>query len=419
MMIFYSLIFIIIIMLLLNLNNLTNYMLAFNLDLISIRIILLRFYVLILIIIRQFLSNFLKNLFFIFVMLNVRLMYTFSTSNIIIFYFFFEWSLIPIFFIILGWGYQLERIKSSFYLLIYTLFASLPLLIFIIILINLNFSLSIVFINTMLFLKRYSLYLLIILISFLVKFPIFFFHQWLPKAHVEAPVGGSIILAGVLLKLGGYGLIRMILFVNNENLILFLIIFSLLGGSLLRIVCLVNRDIKVIIAYSSVVHIALIIVNILSKNFWRLLGRIIIILAHGVCSSGIFSCANIIYERSHSRRIILNKANLNLFPMISSFWFLLCMANFGGPFTLNLLGEILLIINLRSVNFVLLILVLLISFFSATYRIILYSNLQQGINNNLIFNMSNFVLREQLILFAHIWPLLFLLLSSNHLFILD
>ena len=388
-------------------------MLAFNLDLISIRIILLRFYVLILIIIRQFLSNFLKNLFFIFVMLNVRLMYTFSTSNIIIFYFFFEWSLIPIFFIILGWGYQLERIKSSFYLLIYTLFASLPLLIFIVILINLNFSLSIVFINTMLFLKRYSLYLLIILISFLVKFPIFFFHQWLPKAHVEAPVGGSIILAGVLLKLGGYGLIRMILFVNNENLILFLIIFSLLGGSLLRIVCLVNRDIKVIIAYSSVVHIALIIVNILSKNFWRLLGRIIIILAHGVCSSGIFSCANIIYERSHSRRIILNKANLNLFPMISSFWFLLCMANFGGPFTLNLLGEILLIINLRSVNFVLLILVLLISFFSATYRIILYSNLQQGINNNLIFNMSNFVLREQLILFAHIWPLLFLLLSSN------
>jgi len=265
----------------------------------------------------------------------------------------------------------------------------------------------------LLFLKRYSLYLLIILISFLVKFPIFFFHQWLPKAHVEAPVGGSIILAGVLLKLGGYGLIRMILFVNNENLILFLIIFSLLGGSLLRIVCLVNRDIKVIIAYSSVVHIALIIVNILSKNFWRLLGRIIIILAHGVCSSGIFSCANIIYERSHSRRIILNKANLNLFPMISSFWFLLCMANFGGPFTLNLLGEILLIINLRSVNFVLLILVLLISFFSATYRIILYSNLQQGINNNLIFNMSNFVLREQLILFAHIWPLLFLLLSSN------
>ena len=154
---------------LLNLNNLINYILIINLDLISIRIILLRFYVLILIIMSQFLSNFLKNLFFMFIILNVRLIYTFSTNNIIIFYFFFEWSLIPIFFIILGWGYQLERIKSRFYLLIYTLFASLPLLVFIIILINLNFSLSIIFISTILHLKRYSFYLLIMIISFLVN----------------------------------------------------------------------------------------------------------------------------------------------------------------------------------------------------------------------------------------------------------
>merc|ERR1739845_110705 len=108
---------------------------------------------------------------------------------------------------------------------------------------------------------------------------------------------------------------------------------------------------------------AIIIVSLLSTYIVGISGGIMIMIAHGVCSSGIFSCANIIYERSHSRRIILNKANLNLFPIISSFWFLLCIANFGGPFTLNLLGEILLIINLRSINFILLILILLISFF--------------------------------------------------------
>ena len=387
------------------------YIEIFNLDLISMRILLLSLYILILIKLSQFISNYFKRLFIMFLMLNLRLIFSFSTNNIIMFYFFFEWSLIPIFFIVVGWGYQLERIKSRFYLLIYTLFASLPLLIFIIILMNLYGSLSINFVYLNTLLLNYNIYMFIIIISFMVKFPMFFFHQWLPKAHVEAPVGGSIILAGILLKLGGYGLIRMLMFINYRNLILLLILFSLIGGSLLRIVCLINRDMKVIIAYSSVVHIALIIINILSKNFWRINGTIIIILAHGVCSSGIFSCANIIYERSHSRRIMLNKAKLNLFPIISRFWFLLCMANFGGPFTYNLLGEILLIINLNSIRSLILIIIMIISFFSATYSIILYSNLQQGTNNNLIYNISNFSLRELLILIAHVWPLLLLLLS--------
>ena len=388
-----------------------NYYIYFNIDIISISLIILRIWILILIILRQFRNRFLYSIYFMFFILNLRLIFSFISNNIIIFYFFFEWSLIPIFFIIIGWGYQLERLKSRFILLIYTLFASLPLLM-IILIININYYLiNFNFLILINFLNFRNFYLLIIFLSFLVKFPIFFFHQWLPKAHVEAPVGGSMILAGVLLKLGGYGIIRLLFFLNKNLFIKIIIIFSLIGGRILRILCLINRDIKVIIAYSSVVHIALIIINLFSKNFWRINGSIIIIIRHGLCSSGIFSSANIFYERSHSRMIMMNKNNLNYFPRIALFWFILCIANFGGPFTYNLLREILLIIGLSHINYLNLIFILFISFFSAAYRLILYSNIQQGINNNLYFSISNINFREMINLFSHSWILLFFLLS--------
>ena len=406
-----SIIVILILIMIINTNNLSLYNLFINSDLISIRLIILRLWVLMLIKLRQFNVKFIKSLFFMFIMLNLRLIFSFRSNNILYFYFFFEWSLIPIFFIIIGWGYQIERLKSSFYLLIYTLFASLPLLLIIILINKYIYILNINYLNFINRLSINNLFLVFIFLAFLVKFPIFFFHQWLPKAHVEAPVGGSIILAGLLLKLGGYGIIRMLYFLKITYTIKIIIIISILGGRILRILCLINRDIKVIIAYSSVVHIALIIVNIFIKRLWSINGTIIIIIAHGVCSSGIFSCANIIYERTHSRIIIINKRNLNFFPSLSIFWFLLCIANFGGPFTYNLLGEIILIIRLRFLNYYFLLFIFIISFFSAAYRIILYANLQQGANNNLILNINTFNFREINVLYCHLWPLLIILLN--------
>ena len=180
---------------------------------------------------------------------------------------------------------------------------------------------------------------------------------------------------------------------------------------MLGIVCMAHSDMKVIIAYSSVVHIALIIVGALSLTTWGINGAMIVIIAHGICSSGIFSCANIMYERSHSRRIMCNKGKLNYIPRIRLLWFMLCIANFGGPFTYNLLGEILLIINLRSMNRYLLVRIILISFFSAAYRLILFSRTQQGTLINFSYSIRTIYIREIIVLFSHVWPLLMISLS--------
>merc|ERR1711874_777452 len=149
----------------------------------------------------------------------------------------------------------------------------------------------------------------------------------------------------------------------------------------------------------------------MSIIIWGIMGAIIIMIAHGLCSSGMFSNANILYERRHSRSLISNKGVLRFYPRISFLWFLLCIANFGGPFTFNLLAEIILIINIVRVTTVLLVSVVLVSLFSAAYSLILYSRTQQGTPSHFYFSCSSMTLRERCVLIFHLAPLLLIAIS--------
>jgi NADH-quinone oxidoreductase subunit M len=344
-----------------------------------------------------------RKLFFILLfLLEFFLLNMFLVEEVLLFYVYFEASAIPMFLFIGIWGSTSRRIYASFKFLFYTLVGSI--LMFTLLAwfyvtfgtTNINylssFNYPIIF-QILFFIAFFS--------SFAVKIPMVPIHLWLPEAHVEAPTGISVLLAGILLKTGGYAFIKFVLPLCSESVVFFspfvylLSIVSIVYGSFAAIV---QTDLKKMIAYSSVAHMNVATIGIFSGSLAGLQGSVYLMLTHGVVSSGLFICVGVLYDRYHTRIIRYYGGLVNFMPWFALFFLILILANISFPSTASFVAEFILLSDIFNKNILVSLLAGLGIILGAIYSVWLYNRVMFGYVNTYIKTYSDLNYREYMIL---------------------
>jgi proton-translocating NADH-quinone oxidoreductase chain M len=333
--------------------------------------------------------------------IDIILIIAFSSLDLWIWYISFEIVLIPMFILITnGSGINYTKSNAVYRLILYTLFGGLFLLIGLLILyINVGESFYWILILTPINPKLQLIIFPLFLISYLIKLPAIPFHLWLPIVHVEAPTSGSIILAALLLKLGGFGIIRWVFPIlpyatlYYAPLLGLIATISIIYGSLIT---LRQIDIKKLIAYSSVAHLGVVLLGLSSLNYIAWYGSILLMIIHGIVSAGLFFSIGIIYERFGTRLIYYYRGLTHIMPLYTLFFFILTLSNIALPPTVNFISELLIFVGTFKTFPIYTILSAFTILLSASYSIWLFNRIAFGpINSNYIINMSLDITRRE------------------------
>nr|YP_003406720.1 NADH dehydrogenase subunit 4 [Microcosmus sulcatus]CAL23089.2 NADH dehydrogenase subunit 4 [Microcosmus sulcatus] len=322
----------------------------------------------------------------------------FSTTNPFIFFFFFELPILPMILIIGVWGSQSDRLMANYYFLMYTIIGGIPFMVGVFLFISVYGGGFYVTYLDFLFEFTNILFFMVVL-AFMCKLPLYGVHLWLPKAHVEAPVGGSMVLAGLLLKMGGFGVMRILLLYGFSfyGIVGFMVFLGLWGGVVPLIVCMRQVDVKSFIAYSSVSHMSVSFLGLLVGSVLGYKGGYLVFLGHGVVSPAMFYSANLVYERVNSRLLVGMGGLQRYMGMLGVFFMVFLLVNMGFPPTVNFFGELMLYVGIGGYNVFMLGFCFFMFIFGGVVMLLMYTKLVRigGVGYVGIGDMNN---REMFIL---------------------